>query len=720
MLTEAIKQEIRDGLARIAASMPNFKPRAGQRIMIAAVANAFGKASTEKPEACPVPAGASFVCINGGTGIGKSLAYAVPGAIIARHTGKKLILSSSTVTLQNQLLQKDLPAFLGAIGLSSMKVELAKGRSRYACTYKLHQAVSSMQQMAIFGDEEDTHLSRSESSGQKIARYEQLLEDFNSRKWNGDRDALEGIDDALWKGITTDRHGCLGRQCSFHRNCAQMDARSRMKTADILVANHDLVLSDLAAGGGLILPKPEDSLYIFDEAHHLPEKAVGSFASNHLLDGSAKSLERLEQFISSVRTGLPASLLTLTTQVAAESRVAREGLEDAHAFFASLQQLVPTHEKPQPTLEFECSMIPDEFVSVGHNILGACQKLLTLLSEVSAGISETLSSENVSRSLLERHLAELGEFTGRIENVRNTWILFLDEPTLESPPIAKWVTTVLTKRNTLDFQVSASPVIATQYLKEKLWDRAAGAVLCSATLTTLGDFSDFISRAGLQSYPDLQCVDVPSPFNYHLQGVLEIPPMKASPKDSVAHTTEVLATIITEMQNLSASGMLVLFTSKRQMQDVASQLPATLRAQVQVQGDASKAAILANHCARIDRGEASVVFGLESFAEGVDLVGRYCNLLVVTRLPFQAPDNPVLRTLSEWIDRRGGNAFMQISVPDAARKLEQRIGRLIRSESDSGRVLVLDTRLWTTRFGRLILRGLPPFKVFALGKEVAP
>lgn len=719
MLTDEIKQEIRNGLAKVMTSMPSFRPRPGQRFMIAAVSRAFGMVPAGKtdPVSRPTNTGSTFACINGGTGIGKSLAYILPGAIIARHKEMKLVVASSTVALQEQLVKKDLPLFLSAAGIS-MKVELAKGRTRYVCKYKLRQALGGMQQISMFDDASESSLDESDRQN-AVAEFQKMLDDFQSKKWDGDRDSLEGIEDETWGRITTDRHGCLARLCPCFKSCAQMDARQRLKTADIIVANHDLVLSDIASGGGMILPKPEECLYVFDEAHHLPGKAVNSFASNHLLASSHKMLERLDELAPALHQHLSGEQARVSTEILSDAAIAREGISDALAFFGGLQQLVPTQDNPHPMLEFEMSMIPDEFLSIGGNVLSATRRLLDNLASAYEAITEKLSSDKGHTTAIEKIVGDLGVFYGRIEAIHNTWLLFLEEPDTASPPIAKWVTTTIS-RNSVDYMVCASPVLAAAHLKKKLWDRAAGVTLCSATMTTLGNFDDFLTRSGLRHYRDISCIDVPSPFDYEKQGVLEIPAMKATPKDVTGHTAEVLATVTHELIHLQGNGMLVLFTSRRQMEDVARQLPPELRAMVQIQGEAPKTKILADHRARVDRNESAAIFGLESFSEGVDLVGRYCVLLLVTRLPFQAPDNPVLRSLCEWIDRRGGNSFMEVSVPDAARKLEQRVGRLIRTESDSGRIMVLDTRLWTTRFGRSMLRGLPPFKVFALGKEVRP
>lgn len=239
-------------------------------------------------------------------------------------------------------------------------------------------------------------------------------------------------------------------------------------------------------------------------------------------------------------------------------------------------------------------------------------------------------------------------------------------------------------------------------------------------MSSLGGFDDFLNRTGLSGYGDLVTVlELPTTFDYYSQGTLEIPTFP-SPKDYESHTAALIQMIDEEIVKMATpQGMLVLFTSKRKMNDVSSKLPAALLEYVLIQGSQSKEAIIREHKARIDSGRPSVIFGLESFSVGVDLAGAYCEHVLITQLPFAVPDNPVLRALSLWITSNGGDPFMQISVPDAARKLEQSVGRLIRTEDDFGRVTVADPRLWDTRFGRAILRGLPAFRIVAHGKEVS-
>jgi ATP-dependent DNA helicase DinG len=713
MLTDVIKQEIRDRLAAISKAMPGFRSRPAQRLMIAEVAKTLANCPDPDSKSAKPDPGKTTLVIQGGTGTGKSLAYSLAGMIMAKHKAKKLVISSSTIALQEQLTTRDLPFFQRAAELGGT-VELAKGRTRYVCVYKLGQAIADMQQITMFGREER---AGEETDSDAIRRdIEAMATDFAEGRWNGDRDVRPGITDDVWKHITTDRHGCLNRACPSFRNCAQMQARKRVKEASVIVVNHDLLLADLAMGGGKILPAPEDCFYMLDESHNIPEKAVSSFASSHFVNSERRSAEKLANLAAAISDAVGKTHGTQAERIHDEAEQLKENLSDAYSYFASLSQLQPTRECPRPTLEFEQSCVPEEFHDIGGNIQNLTNSLMGLLDECQQAVNDLLGTDRSKQALFEKLLADMGFYKGRLEEVNTTWSLFLQEPASDNaPPVAKWIEAVKFQK-TVDFQLNASPVVAAGYLRKMLWEKAAGVVLASATMTTMGNFDDFLRRTGLASY-DVTTVDLPSPFDYQTQGTINIPAMP-NPKDYEKHTSALTDRLVEDLGNQGPEGMLVLFTSRRQMEDVAGRLPPALRARCMIQGEQSKREIIEEHCKRIDAGKPSVIFGLSSFTEGVDLPGAYCSMVVITKLPFQVPDSPVLRALSDWIERRGGNPFIEISCTDASRKLEQAVGRLIRTETDFGQVVITDPRLWDTRYGRAILKGLPPFRVIAKGKEV--
>lgn len=712
MLTENTKQHIRDQLNAIAKAMPGFRSRPAQRLMIAEVAKALAHCPDPGSNTCTPAPGATALVVQGGTGTGKSLGYGLAGLIMAKLKGKKLIISSSTIALQEQLTVRDLPLFTKTTGMD-IQIELAKGRTRYVCQYKLTQVVGDMQQMCMLNSEE--HAGNGVDAETVLQDMEMMSRDFTESRWDGDRDTRPGVSDAVWKSITTDRHGCLNRSCPFFKTCAQVSARKRLKEADVIVTNHDLLLADLAMGGGKILPAPEDSFYMIDEAHSLPEKAVASFASSHFVNAERRSTEKLSALAITIGDTLGSAHAETANRVRDEANRLSGNLADAYSFFSGLTQLQPSQESPRPTLEFEQSCLPEEFFELGSNIKTLSNSLGGLLNDCHQAINTLLGTDLRKKAMLEKLLADVGFYKGRLEEIYTTWDLFLQEPNEDAPPVAKWIEASRLKTMT-DYQLNSSPVVASGYLQRLLWDRAAGVVLTSATMTTLGNFDDFLKRTGLNVY-NVACINLPSPFDYATQGTIEIPKCP-SPKNYEAHTAAVAHRLVADFEQQQAEGMLVLFTSRRQMEDVAGRMPDHLRIRILLQGEQSKGAIIQAHRTKIDGGEASVIFGLNSFTEGVDLPSIYCTQVVVTKLPFAVPDSPVLRTLSDWIERRGGQPFMEISVPDTARKLEQSVGRLIRTETDHGRVVVMDPRLWESRYGRAILRGLPPFRLVAMGNEV--
>jgi ATP-dependent DNA helicase DinG len=723
VLSDTDKQVLRDRLKAIAQTLPGFRPRAGQRVMIAAIARTL-TATPRKAEAGAVPLplpsdGSNLILVNGGTGIGKSLGYVLPAFAAAQDKGLKLVIASSTVALQEQLFERDLPAFFHAWGVAP-KFELAKGRTRYVCPYRLQEAVAAQQQVDLFAGDV-AHACRHDDAAAG-ATLDAMQAHVADGRWNGDRDAwATPLDDRLWQAVTTDRHGCLGRRCPHAGGCPQLEARRRIREADVVVANHDLVLADLANAAKLLGPA-RVAIYVFDEAHHLPEKAVSAFAQRHALGASRRALARLAKLAASVVAVVPPADRACVERLREEALALERDLGEVHAYFAALASLVPTDAVPRPSLAFPESGFPQALTARAQAINRTSGTLREALGAVLDALVRERGADRTRQPRVDRLTAELGIHAGQIEAIGKTWALLVCAPKPDAPPIAKWVEAIGAKRGmagaSVDFQLNASPVVAGAYLRALLWREVAGAVMTSATLTSLGTFDDFVRRAGLRGFPALSCVDLPSPFDYRSQAALEIVPLAASPKDAVAHTAEIQSYIAAYIGADIDEGTLVLFTSRSQMEAVAQGLPTALRARVLMQGEAPKSQLVRRHCARIDRGEPATLFGLDSFAEGVDLPGRYCTHVVIVRLPFAVPDTPVHSALSTWIARRGGNPFVALSVPDTARKLEQRAGRLIRTETDRGRITVLDTRLWTTSYGQQILRGLPPFRLIAMGREV--
>jgi ATP-dependent DNA helicase DinG len=296
----------------------------------------------------------------------------------------------------------------------------------------------------------------------------------------------------------------------------------------------------------------------------------------------------------------------------------------------------------------------------------------------------------------------VGSLHSRSEEQLQLWAAWCEET--KSPPPARW-----TVRQRWDhaeeITLYSSPVLADDLLYTRLWSRAYGSVLTSATLTALGKFDRLRSRAGLPE--DARYLVVPSSFRYQQMATVEVPAMKAMPTDD-GFLEELIERLPTLWRGETAT--LVLFTSRRQMHQVRDALAGDYPGLIITQDDMAKGEVLRQHCARVDEGRPSVLFGVASFAEGIDLPGKYLHHVVITRLPFSVPDDPIEASLAEWVTQRGGNPFMEITVPEASIKLVQAVGRLLRTEEDTGRVTILDRRIVARRYGQLLLDSLPPFR----------
>jgi ATP-dependent DNA helicase DinG len=311
---------------------------------------------------------------------------------------------------------------------------------------------------------------------------------------------------------------------------------------------------------------------------------------------------------------------------------------------------------------------------------------------------------SLDKATIETWHINLGGLLGRAEGALGLWREYAVTGEGEVPPKARWIT-LLNSNGQFGFDLRCSPILAADILEEYLWSRAAGVIVTSATMTALNSFERFILHSGAPREANYKIVA--SPFDY-ARAVFSVPAMDCDPGDVQAHTQ----TLIDQLPQLLdlTEGSLVLFSSRRQMLEVFQGVDARLRERILMQGDYSKQEILKRHREAIDRRCGSVIFGLASFAEGVDLPGDYCRHVVIAKIPFAVPDSPLEAALAEWVEAQGRNAFMEISVPDAALRLVQASGRLLRTEQDTGRVTLMDRRVLTRRYGRAILDSLPPFR----------
>lgn len=706
MLDDDVKKTIQTAYRDFLAGK-GIRARYGQRLMVAEIARYLGDI-TASDGARTSPHGACVV--EAGTGTGKTLAYLLATIPVAKALGKRLVISTATVALQDQIVGKDLPDVREHTSLD-FNWTLAKGRGRYLCLSRLEgrlqdEGVGDSENMPLF------LLEEAPDGGDARAFYEKLLASYATQSWDGDRDHWpETIDDDRWRKITTDHRGCTNRHCSYFDSCAFFAARGALEEADVIVANHDLILADLALGGGAILPKPEDTIYIFDEAHHLPEKALAHFAASTGINGARNWLKQMSQILAKLLPHLPAGSIAARSvdRIGTASRNQDPLLESLYDWLSANLEWNRGNDGRLQLHRFPEGQLPEALATQIQALVPeaalVCRELDTLVDILNRGLGDRTDNE-VDKATAESWYPVVGQLHARSEEQVELWKSYaaaLGEN--QGPPPARWIQHQQWDRGE-ELMLFTSPVLADGLLASRLWSRCFGAILTSATLTALGRFDRLNQRAGLPS--ESRFLVAPPAFRYQEMATVEVPPEAMEPGDSVAYTEA----LVNSLPKLWAGekAVLVLFTARRQMHAVRDALDAAVAVDVSTQDDHARALVLQNHKDRVDAGRRSVLFGVASFAEGIDLPGNYLEHVIITRLPFSVPDDPIEASLAEWITQRGGNPFMEISVPDASIRLVQAAGRLLRTEEDRGRITILDRRILTRRYGALLLDALPPFR----------
>lgn len=705
MLSEELKGSIREAYNAIVESK-SLTPRWGQRQMIAEIANTLSRIPPTEADERGLPA----VCvIEAGTGTGKTIAYAVAAIPMAQALGKRLVVATATIALQEQFVNKDLPDIRQSSGMN-FSFALAKGRRRYVCLSKLDRLMAEGQGASALIPLYPDEFSASTGT-EALPFYDAMLNALGRGEWDGDRDNWpDSVPEEVWYGATTDHSQCSGRRCPNISQCSFYRARDELQSADIIVTNHDLVLSDLALGGGAILSAPEDSIYVFDEGHHLPDKALSHFASYCRLNSTITWLQDSKK---SLAQAAPALVVLDSAQRLLQ--ILPTQMEETIAALQVAEQTVATlldgaevsNNRDDQQLRLEHGLVPASLIQVSKALSGFFQQLSSTFSRLEKVLEESLDDEHagLDKSDLETWHINVGGMLGRAEAALALWQEFAVSGAGEIPPKARWIT-LLNSAGQFGFELRCSPVLAADILQECLWSRAAGVIVTSATITALNSFDRFKLHSGAP--PEANYKVVTSPFNYQ-NATFTVPAMDCDPSNAQAHTDVLIQQLPTILDH--NEGSLVLFSSRRQMVEVYQGVTGEFGGRILMQGDYSKQEILRRHKQAIDDGQGSVIFGLASFAEGVDLPGDYCRHVVIAKIPFAVPDSPLEAALAEWVEAQGRNAFMEISVPDAALRLVQASGRLLRTEEDTGRITLMDRRILTKRYGRAILDSLPPFQL---------
>ncbi|MFN4121041.1 ATP-dependent DNA helicase DinG [Acidovorax sp.] len=688
-----------------------FRSRAGQRLMAEQVARTFssatlGKVDEESGEPAPTR---SIAVIQAGTGVGKSLAYCAPAIALALVRGTRVLISTATVALQEQLVNKDLPA-LAARMPQPFKFALAKGRGRYVCKLKLDRLAGHGE-----ADEGDDDLFAEEEAAERAKRprqetearmqfYASMAQTLSKGAWDGDRDSLDTPPEPeVWSPVAAEGASCTGKHCPAFSQCTYYDKRKELVGAQVIVANHDLLLSSL---GARVLPELDNCLLVLDEAHHLPATALQQFACS--MDLSRITwIERLSS------RGLRIGALLEVEEIADIPRHAaqlRQTLQDLARIVMDVYGAALKSQKDTwgpARVRVPRGELPEQLIAPLGLLAASAEGFLDALRAISKALRAEMRDKPDEAKRLSTLYAQIGMLAPRLEELHATAQLLLQDAPEGAVPASKWFT-LETDGDFIVVKAHASPILPGSALRTHLWGAVRGAVLTSATLTSCGNFDFFLREAGMHGDEAATTLEVPSPFNYAAQGTLIAAETRADPKNAAQFTTEMVDALLHDIARVEY-GALVLFTSREQMRQAVDALPTAMRSVVLVQNALPRTQLLKRHRERVENGEPSVIFGMQSFGEGLDLPGRLCESVFITKLPFAPPDDPVGEARAEWLRAVGRDPFSELVVPATAIRLAQWVGRAIRTEDDQAHVYCYDKRLVRTSYGQRLLKGLPPF-----------
>ncbi len=583
-----------------------------------------------------------------GTGTGKTLAYLVPALL----SGGKVILSTGTKTLQDQLFHRDLPAVRQALGLP-VSLSLLKGRANYVCPYHLERALADAR---LHSREEAAHL-------RTIAHFAGVTD-------SGDRMALRDVpDDApAWIHATSTRDNCLGGECPHHDACFVLKARKQALEADVVVVNHHLFFADVwlkDEGAGELLPAA--NAVIFDEAHQLPDTA-SLFFSDTVSTGMLVDLARDVRQEAAVAAADNADLPRAAGEVDKAARDLRLSL--------GMGQVRLPAGRVAERRDFMSAM------DALRDRIGQLEGQLKAQAERSEGLAQCLDRCLESRQRIDGWLAPEPETEGDAGDGRVRWC----------------------EATTHSLLLHATPLDVGELFARQLDNDARAWVFTSATLSVRGDFSHYLRQMGLA---EAETGVWDSPFDYPRQALLYVPARMPDP--NAPDYTQAVVDAAWPVLRASGGRAFLLFTSLRAMREAHALLESRLAGAglawpLLLQGTKSRSELLTEFR---ERGNA-VLLGSQSFWEGVDVAGEALSLVVIDRLPFQPPDDPVLAARLEAIRRAGKNPFFDYQLPHAVISLKQGAGRLIRRETDRGVLMICDTRLVDKPYGRRIWQALPP------------
>jgi ATP-dependent DNA helicase DinG len=730
----------------VVAHAPGYRARPGQREMAAHIAHtlsgvALGDGAVASDAGLPAR---GIAVVQAGTGVGKSAAYASTVIPLALAQQKRVIISTATVALQEQLIAKDLPALASALP-QPFSFALAKGRGRYVCRLKLDQLSGGDAASADLFESDDGggDTSTAGVAAQAVAsaaaaarwqergvQYTAWADALDSGRWDGDRDRLETPPDGgLWGPVAAERHTCTARHCPSYNSCSYYQARARLAQAQVIVVNHDLLLSTL---GLHALPAPQDCYLVFDEAHHLGSVAQGQFTASmdlmrgHWLDKLPRAVDEVASAIDHKPTidvaAFAKELKSAQTELA---RLAMQRIGSLPAWL-ELTGRAPGRapartgsggafsEAGAPVVDrFEGGVLPADWLEVVGKLHANASSLLKVFEALASQLKANARENPGDAARCAKLYSRLGVLAPRLQSAQETASYWMQAGGEGQPPLAKWLEAGVS-HGLVTLTAHACPLQPGSLLRNHLWNQVRAAVVTSASLTTCGSFDHFLHESGLAWDGAVAAREVQSPFDHAAQGRLVVVQTTADPKDVDGYTREMLTLLMADLRAVER-GALVLFTSRAQMRQAQGLLErgehGALRDRVLVQGEASRTVLLRRHAERVADGKPSVLFGLQSFGEGLDLPGELCEWVFITKLPFASPSDPVGQARADWLKSQGRDPFSELVVPATGARLLQWTGRALRTETDEAVVVCYDARLLRQSYGRRMLKGLPPYRL---------
>ena len=606
----------------LAQKIEGFKPREPQRLM----AQAVSKAISEK----------QGLVVEAGTGTGKTYAYLAP----ALRSGKKVIISTGSKNLQDQLYSRDLPKVAAALKFKG-RLALLKGRSNYLCLERLEQQSLSGGDLASQALSELAHLRH-----------------WSSTTEEGDISTCNVVpeDSFVWPLVTSTNDNCLGSDCPLYKECFVVKARRKAMDADVVVVNHHLFMADMVvkeSGFGELIPQAD--VMIFDEAHQIPDIASQYFGqqltSRQLLD-MAKDIN-----------------IAYRTEV-----------RDSVQLQKSADRL------SQSTMDFRLALGEPGFRGNLRDVLSqtAIQRALLLLDDALELCYDVVKLSLGRSALLDAAFERATLYRNRLKRLKDVSI----------PGYSYWY-----ECNSRNFVLALTPLSVTDKFSDMMKEKPGAWIFTSATLSVNDQLHHFTDRLGLD---DAETLLLPSPFDYATQAMLCVP--RFLPETNVRGISKQLARMLRPLIEANKGRCFFLCTSNQMMRELAEEFRATLTLPVLLQGETSKGQLLAQF---VEAGNALLV-ATSSFWEGVDVRGDALSCVIIDKLPFTSPDDPLLKARIEDCRLRGGDPFNEVQLPDAVITLKQGVGRLIRDTDDRGVMVICDNRLVMRPYGEVFLNSLPP------------